>query len=478
MQLNSVLLPPKVLWISTLLLVGSQLSTAQTVHELKDLSSFKDPGATWQMAGNLRANLEVPGELVFSKGNDVLVNYPTKKKPGKDLYSVNEYGDMDLELDYLMAKGSNSGIYLQGRYEVQLLDSWGVQNPSYGDNGGIYERWDASKPAGSEGFEGWAPRQNVSRAPGVWQHIQISFRAPRFDASGNKTANAVIERIVLNGTLIHENVVLSGPTRGPMSETEVAQGPLRFQGDHGAVAFRNIRITSYDNGKEITKEEERSLPDPIYVNAPVNTTLRSFMDIPGGTRVVHNISAGSAKQVHYSYDLDHGSLFQVWRGGFLDATPMWHSRGDGSARPRGARVFLGEPVLSVAHLASSEANWPADTIGSSFTPNGYTLDGADRPVFKYQAFGASVRDASRALDEGEGLLREISVNGTSQPLYHLAARADKIQQVNRDTYLIGDNAWYIRVLDSQGAKPILRTKDGLQELIFPINQKISYSILF
>lgn len=478
MQLNSVLLPPKVLWISTLVLASHQVCSAQTVQELKDLSAFKDPGATWQMAGSVRADLESPGELVFSAGNSVLVNYPTKKKPGKDLYSVNEYGDMDLELDYLMARGSNSGIYLQGRYEVQLLDSWGVQNPTYGDNGGIYERWDASQPAGSEGFEGWAPRQNASRAPGVWQHIKISFRAPRFDASGKKTENALIERIELNGTLIHENVVLSGPTRGPMSETETAKGPLRFQGDHGAVAFRNIRITHYENGKETAQEEERSLPDPIYVNAPVNTTLRSFMDIPGGKRVVHNISAGSARQVHYSYDLDHGSLYQVWRGGFLDATPMWHSRGDGSSRPQGARVFLGEPVLAVAQLASTKDNWPADTTGSGFVSDGYKLDGENQPVFAYRVYGAAVRDASSASQEGQGLVREISVSGGSQSLYHLAARSEKIQQVSKDTYLIGDNQWYIRLLSLNGAKPILRKSEGKQELLIPINQKISYSILF
>src|SRR3546814_5552743 len=76
---------------------------------------------------------------------------------GKDLYSVGEFEDMDLELDYMIARGSNSGIYLQGRYELQLLDSWGVSTPSYGDNGGIYERWDSSKPAGSEGMKDVLP---------------------------------------------------------------------------------------------------------------------------------------------------------------------------------------------------------------------------------------------------------------------------------------------------------------------------------
>jgi hypothetical protein len=90
----------------------------------------------------------------------------------------------------MMAKGSNSGIYLQGRYEVQLLDSWNVVNVKAGDNGGIYERWNDDKPEGQKGYEGHAPRQNASRAPGLWQHIKISFQAPRFNATGQKTENA------------------------------------------------------------------------------------------------------------------------------------------------------------------------------------------------------------------------------------------------------------------------------------------------
>src|SRR3990170_6408673 len=104
-------------------------------------------------------------------------------------------------------------IYLQGRYEVQLMDSWRMSNPKFDANGGIYERWDESKPEGQKGFEGHAPRQNVSRAPGLWQHLKISFRAPRFDANGKKIENAKFLLVELNNILVHENVELSGPTR-------------------------------------------------------------------------------------------------------------------------------------------------------------------------------------------------------------------------------------------------------------------------
>jgi hypothetical protein len=80
-----------------------------------------------------------------------------------------------------MATESNSGIYLQGRYEIQLLDTWGATAIRSGSNGGIYERWNESRPNGQKGYMGYAPRQNASRAPGLWQKLKISFQAPRFD---------------------------------------------------------------------------------------------------------------------------------------------------------------------------------------------------------------------------------------------------------------------------------------------------------
>lgn len=86
----------------------------------------------------------------------------------------------------MMAPGSNSGLYLQGQYEIQLLDSWAKTEVKAGDNGGIYERWDESKPDGQKGYQGYAPRQNASKAPGVWQTLKIQFKAPRFNATGEK----------------------------------------------------------------------------------------------------------------------------------------------------------------------------------------------------------------------------------------------------------------------------------------------------
>lgn len=445
---------------------------------LNDLSAFRNPGKTWQIVGDVTAELNKTNELNTSKGTGILVNQPDKRNHGADLYTTAEHGDAELELDYMIAKGSNSGIYLQGNYELQLLDSWGVTNPKASDNGGIYERWDESKPEGQKGYQGYAPRQNASWAPGLWQHLRVSFQAPKFDASGKKTANARMLRVELNGVTIHENVELLGATRGAMGP-EKATGPLRIQGDHGAVAFRNISLKP---GAQLAQGgNDRNPADPILVDAPVNTILRSFMDMPGNprTRVVHAVSVGSPQQVHYTYDLDKGSVIQVWRGDFLDATPMWNSRGDGSSRPAGAvQHLLDQPAFALAKLNTPQAAWVADSAGTSYRPKGYILDEKDQPTFKYRIYGATVSDAIRVLDNGQGLHRELTVQNPTGELYARLAEGSSIEEKSNGMYLVDGKSYYLRLDDAKGTKPVVREANGRKELVVPVRDKVGYSILF
>jgi hypothetical protein len=207
---------------------------------LNNLEGFRTPNANWQIVGETSGSPDAK-TLNSKAGTGVLFDNFGEKflyKRESDLYSALEHGDMYLELDFMLPQGSNSGIYLQSRYEVQLFDSWGTSHPKYQDNGAIYPRWiEATKT----NYEGHAPRVNASMAPGLWQHLQIQFQAPQFDAQGRKIKPAVFSKIVLNGVTIHENVVLQGVTRGAVSDTEVAKAPFRIQGDHGPVAFRNIK---------------------------------------------------------------------------------------------------------------------------------------------------------------------------------------------------------------------------------------------
>jgi hypothetical protein len=219
---------------------------------LSGLGDFRAPGPNWRVAGSVSADRNRARHLEAGPGSGILVNLPGRAG-AENLLTSWEHGDLELELEVLMPRSSNSGIYLQGRYEVQLLDSWGVRNPTSADIGVIYERWDASRPEGSRGYEGHPPRVNAARAPGLWQRFEILFRAPRFDAEGRKISNARFVRVVHNGVVIHENVEVTGPTRAAAFEDERPLGPLMLQGDHGPVAFRNIRYKSYTGERlEIT----------------------------------------------------------------------------------------------------------------------------------------------------------------------------------------------------------------------------------
>ena len=110
---------------------------------LESLSAFDKPGENWKLAGNVQADRNVRHDLVISPGTGILVNQPSEEAR-TNLYTNWSHGDIELELEFMMPQGSNSGIYLQGRYEVQLLDSWKRSQVTFGDVGGIYQRWDES----------------------------------------------------------------------------------------------------------------------------------------------------------------------------------------------------------------------------------------------------------------------------------------------------------------------------------------------
>jgi hypothetical protein len=594
--------------LTVLMVTGSY---GQETFTFQNLDGFEKPGKTWGIAGDVRADLEEAGLLTSTKGTGILVNIPTKKNKGEDLYSKASYGDMDLEVEYLLAKGSNSGIYLQGMYEIQLLDSWGVTNPRAGDNGGIYERWDDTQPDGQKGYQGYAPRQNPSKAPGLWQKLKVVFQAPRFDEAGNKVQNAKMLSVTLNGVTIHENVELFGPTRGAMSEKEVARGPLRIQGDHGAVAFKNLTITPYDAAQpqiselnfEVYEGRFESIPDfslftplrigtqerlsanvrtgsnqfllryqgklevvepgeyqlnllsaggagrlrlggkeiipasmgrgsgkanlsagphdfellyaklqdwvpsglglsisgpglretqltdfstkggnaadPILVDPKERPVLRSFMDLPGQSRVTHAVSVGSTHKVHYTYDLDYGNMVQVWRGEFLDATPMWNSRGDGSSRPLGSVTSFGKPSFTLGKLSSENDAWAEDSTGTHFTTKGYKILSNDHHlVFLYEAFGVGVEDELEILENGQGIKRSLTVNQEKEGLYWRLAVAGAIKDLGNGLFQVGDKSYFVKVENSQAAGPMIRNNGGQSELLVPAKDNIVYKLLF
>ena len=169
-----------------------------------------------------------PKMLLAEPGGDAMINLARKHGDSLDIYSLDRFGDARIELEVMVPKGSNSGIYVMGEYEVQVLDSWGHEELNSGDMGAVY----GAAP----------PPVNASRPPGEWQKYVILWQAPRFDAAGAKTANAVFRKIELNGVVLHENLEMPDATPGGVTGKEAPTGPLMFQGNHGPVAYRNIRV--------------------------------------------------------------------------------------------------------------------------------------------------------------------------------------------------------------------------------------------
>lgn len=198
---------------------------------------WREPSGKWFVAADAQQAEGNPQRLAPIPGSGVIINGDDGRT--ENLLSQVEHGDAEVHIEFMVPEGSNSGVYVQGRYEIQVLDSWGVEQPESSDCGGIYQRW-----ADGRGFDGHPPRVNASRAPGQWQAFDVIFRAPRFDEQGNKVANARFVRVVHNGQVVHEDVELTGPTRSASFEDEQPWGPIMLQGDHGPVAYRNLRIRS------------------------------------------------------------------------------------------------------------------------------------------------------------------------------------------------------------------------------------------
>jgi hypothetical protein len=153
-----------------------------------------------------------------------------------DIMTKETFTDFYLHLEWMEpdmpdAKGQgkgNSGVFLQARYEIQVLDSYGIPVPGKGDCGAVYNQF--------------APLVNACKPPLQWQAYDIIFRAARADASG-KIENARITACQ-NGMVIHNNIIVDGMTGGSVNDKVLEPGPLLLQ-DHGnLMKFRNIWVIS------------------------------------------------------------------------------------------------------------------------------------------------------------------------------------------------------------------------------------------
>jgi 3-keto-disaccharide hydrolase len=153
-----------------------------------------------------------PGSGQWSVANGVLTN----GKSGVNLVSERTFTDFKLHVEFRYAKGGNSGVYLRGRYEVQIEDSPRRAIPLPVDIGAIY------------GF--LPPNENAALGPGAWQAYDITLVGRRVT-------------VLLNGRTIIADQLIPGPTGGAIDSDEAAPGPILLQGDHTVIEYRAVRIT-------------------------------------------------------------------------------------------------------------------------------------------------------------------------------------------------------------------------------------------
>ena len=174
--------------------------------------------SNWTTRDGQPAGWKVEGEVmhVVPKTGDII-----SRQRFNDFYMHLEFRCPDMPEASGQAKG-NSGVFLQGRYEIQVLDSYGLDSPGMGDCGAIYNQC--------------APLVNACRPPMEWQSYDVFFRGPRDGAAGPRLT------VLQNGQVIHNNVELPGVTGAAIDEAVEEAGPLLLQ-DHGdLVCYRNIWV--------------------------------------------------------------------------------------------------------------------------------------------------------------------------------------------------------------------------------------------
>ena len=150
--------------------------------------------------------------LGWSVKDGILMN---EGKGANNIYTDHKFNDFHLEVEFNVDPKSNSGVYLRGRYEIQVLD--GYQRPlDIHSQGALY------------GFI--VPSVNADKPAGEWQTYDITLIANRVT-------------VILNGTKIIDNGEVPGITGGALDANEKGPGPIMLQGDHGKVQFRKVRLT-------------------------------------------------------------------------------------------------------------------------------------------------------------------------------------------------------------------------------------------
>jgi len=202
----------KAIWATTVLAIVA-ISFGASAADTGWISLFNGKDLTgWQNARDAKA------ENKWKAEDGTLTNTATGHD-GNDIATVEKFKDFELKIEYKTVKDGNSGVYLRGRIELQVLDSAGKNPPGKGDDGAVYDQF--------------PPKVNATKPVGEWNSLEVSYVGDVLTAK-------------LNGQVIHDKQQIAKVTGGALPGGVDEPGPLMLQGNHGKVWYRNIMIKSLD----------------------------------------------------------------------------------------------------------------------------------------------------------------------------------------------------------------------------------------
>lgn len=197
--------------------IVSSMGQRQTLTGERAPLLKRTSAVTWGEPIKIFNGLNLDGWHASKKKNQWVAENGIMKSPqsGANIITDQKFNDFKLHIEFRYPEGSNSGVYLRGRYEIQVEDNRG-QEPSSTFFGGIY------------GFI--TPNEMAAKAPGEWQTYDVTLVGRRVT-------------VVANGKKIITDQIIPGITGGALDSKEGEPGTIMLQGDHGPVEYRNIIIT-------------------------------------------------------------------------------------------------------------------------------------------------------------------------------------------------------------------------------------------
>ena len=176
----------RLLATTTLLLTGPAVGADEDGWSRLDANDnfavWRQPTGEWYVAGDAALDPGNPKALVGTPGKGVMINGKTGRTPSL-VTKRNDFRDVELHVEFMVAKGSNSGVIFHDNYEIQILDSHGIEKPTAGHCGGVYPRAE-DKPTHHHIDKGSPPKVNAAGPPGKWQTFDIIFQAAQIDSLG------------------------------------------------------------------------------------------------------------------------------------------------------------------------------------------------------------------------------------------------------------------------------------------------------